>query len=77
MEWVGESSCLRATQPPEWLRGPSETKPQEPSKRPGTNRGDTDRGGWDGTKTHLPPEQPGDKESTAETAQSEADKWRR
>ena len=27
MEWAGESSQIRAPTPPEWLRGPGETKP--------------------------------------------------
>ena len=46
------------TRPQERQRDPGETKPQEPSQHPATNRWRTDEGGGEGTKTHPPPEQP-------------------
>ena len=53
-EWAGGSSRLRAPTPPEWLRGPGGTKPQEGPQRLRADRGRTDGGGGEGTKTtHL------------------------
>ena len=68
MEWAGESSGLRVPTPPEWPRSPGGTKPQEGPQRQKTDRGRTDGGGGEGTKTHPPPEQPGCREPTAATA---------
>ena len=57
-EWAGKSSSLRVPTPPEWQGGPGETKTQEPPQRPNIDRGKTDGGGGEGTKTHPPPKQP-------------------
>ena len=54
----GESSRHGTTQPPEKAGVPRETKLREPPQCLDTGGGRTDAGGGEGTKTHLPPDQP-------------------
>ena len=76
-EEAGELSRLRSPTPPEWQREPERTKSQEAPHRPRTDGGKTDGGRGEGKKTHPPPDQPGCRETTAETARRWAEIGRR
>ena len=64
----GGSSRHGMTQPPERIGVPKELKPLDPPQRPNANRGRTDKGGGEGTKTHPLPDTPGRSHPMAETA---------